>query len=193
MVSRVAPVVAVAGSLAAALVLTSASSDWWSWWWSWIAMLVTAAVMGAIVASVLLGRRWRTRGPALLLLLGLLAASILTGEWRTDATVWALAIVVAVAFAASAAVVLVFSRWWARGVVLIAVLGGLAAIRLMGADLFDKGWRDIDGWVDCWPTCSRWHLLGVVLYFGPALVTLVLTGVVCLTAIVEQRRLRARS
>lgn len=155
----------------------------------WLSTFAYAAAITAVVIGVQYGRGWRARGFVLLLALGGLVAIWLVAE-RT--LFWLLPITLAAAFSI-AALVLVFHRWLTRGFILLVAFGGLVSVRLVGDYLERNEWRSIGGYVDCWPTCSRWHLVGALMHFGPGIVGLALVAVVASSAIVERRRLRFRA
>jgi hypothetical protein len=52
----------------------------------------------------------------------------------------------------------------------------------------DADYRDADGWVDCWPSCSRvQHAVGVSLWIGP-LVGLLIVAVVVVATVIRRTR-----
>lgn len=59
--------------------------------------------------------------------------------------------------------------------VFTALLAVLGAIWLLGLNLVESGWNDVDGFIDCHSYCNRWHLLGALLWAGPPLVAILVT------------------
>jgi hypothetical protein len=67
----------------------------------------------------------------------------------------------------------------------------LVGVRLLGDSLERRGWNNVGGYVDCWPSCTRWHLLGETLHWRPPMVgiaLLLLVGLLELRARVGDRR-----
>lgn len=62
----------------------------------------------------------------------------------------------------------------------------LALVWLLGYRLRAEGWHDIDGWVDCYPSCGGWHLVGLLLFWAP----LVVAGVLVVSALIAAARIR---
>lgn len=158
-------------------------------WGILLSTLAYGATMTAVLIGLLRGRGWLVRGTVSLIALAGLMAIWLVGE-RT--LFWFVPITLVAAFLI-AALVLLCHRWLARGFALLLALGALVAIRLVGDHLERTDWQNVGGYVDCWPACSRWHLLGALMHFGPAIVALVLIAVVSTTAIAERRRLSLRA
>jgi uncharacterized membrane protein len=75
-------------------------------------------------------------------------------------------------FASLAVVFLVITFWIGRrigaplrtGLVALALL---AAIWLGAITLMSRGWKDIDGWIDCNDYCHGWHYFGAFLFWTP--------------------------
>ena len=60
------------------------------------------------------------------------------------------------------------------------------AVWVAGVAVMLTGWNDIDGWIDCHPSCDGWHRVGGALFwFPPAFVAALL--VVSLAAAVAAR------
>ena len=56
----------------------------------------------------------------------------------------------------------------------------------VGLALMLNGWRDTDGWVDCWRACHGWHWLGALWFFTPPLLAVELV-VIAAVGVVRRR------
>jgi hypothetical protein len=68
--------------------------------------------------------------------------------------------IVATAFALAAVAVAMGLRRDALVPVSLAALLPLAPIWAAGYAVMQTGWRDVDGWVDCYGYCHAWHYVG---------------------------------
>jgi hypothetical protein len=75
-------------------------------------------------------------------------------------------------------------------VAVVAAILAAAGVWAGGLALMLSGWRDVDGFVDCRPSCNGWHRLGGLLFlFPPAFVAmLIVVAAVAAAASVRRRR-----
>lgn len=100
-------------------------------------------------------------------------------------------VVLALAAAAVGVVLLVGRTRRALWTALAVALAALAALWLAGWQVVESGWHDVDGMIDCYPSCDRWHLTGALLLFGPPIVAAILVATVTVVAL-RRRRSQAR-
>ena len=80
-----------------------------------------------------------------------------------------------------------------RGSLTLPVLVALASLLVLwivGEALRKRGWRDIDGWVDCSPACSGWHLTGALTFWAPPICGLFLVVAAIAFSALERRSKR---
>ena len=56
---------------------------------------------------------------------------------------------------------------------------------LAGIGLIARGWREVDGFVDCHDACDGWHRLGAALFWGRPALLLVIVVAAGLVAILR--------
>jgi hypothetical protein len=143
--------------------------------------LIYASCIASFVLVVLFSRHVSLRIAVIATGFGALFLLWLAGD-RT--LFWAVPASFALAFALSA-----FALWLrtrrARAIALGICLGALASLWMLGRSLEQRGWRDVDGYADCWPYCNRWHLLGSGLHWVPLIVGLALILIVGLAEFAE--------
>lgn len=76
-------------------------------------------------------------------------------------------IVIAASVALTALVIGVGRRRRSLTLPLLAALVSLTFFWTAGEVLRQRGWRDVDGWVDCFPACGGWHLTGALMFWLP--------------------------
>lgn len=95
-------------------------------------------------------------------------------------------IVIAVSVALTAFVIGVGRR---RRSLTLPLLGALVSLTLLwaaGEVLRQRGWRDVDGWVDCFPACRGWHLIGALTFWLPLISGLLLIVAVSAVSLSER-------
>jgi hypothetical protein len=76
---------------------------------------------------------------------------------------------------------------------LLIALSAWAGVWLLGDRLRSVGWRNIDGFVDCYPACDAWDGLGAWFFFGPPIVIVVSVVAAAVVAAIDRHRSQARS
>ncbi len=104
---------------------------------------------------------------------------------------WFWPIVLAVAAVAAGIVLLLGRTGRALLVALTVALAVLGAIWLAGVLLVRHGWHNMDGLVDCYPSCDGWQRAGSLLVFGPPIVAAILAATVTVVAL-RRRHSQAR-
>jgi hypothetical protein len=97
-------------------------------------------------------------------------------------------IVLSIAALAGGIVLLLGRTRRALWVALAVALAALGVIWLAGWQLVESGWHDVDGFIDCYPSCDGWHLAGSLLIFGPPIVAVILVATVTVVALRRRRR-----
>jgi hypothetical protein len=100
-------------------------------------------------------------------------------------------IVLAIAAIVAAIVLLLGRTRRALWVALAVALVVLGMAWLAGWQLVESGWRDVDGFVDCYPSCNGWQIGGSLLIFGPPIVAAILVATVTVVAL-RRRHSQAR-
>lgn len=106
---------------------------------------------------------------------------------------WGLIVLVLVGAAAVAYAVVAIGR--RRHVLVPGVVATLlivGGIWIAGYGLMGAGWRDLDGWVDCYPACNGWHRAGAALFVGPPAVAVFVVVAALLSMLVDHRGIHLR-
>jgi hypothetical protein len=84
-------------------------------------------------------------------------------------------LILATVVAAATAVIVrwVGQRSYAQVRVALLAVVLAAAVWLGGFALISRGWKDMDGWIDC-TSCHGWHYTGALVFFVPPILTLFL-------------------
>jgi hypothetical protein len=146
----------------------------------WATTLFYAVSSSALLLPAIHSRRWTIRLGVLWLTLGALLLLWLASE-RT--LFWIVPVSLALTAALSFATLRLRHRRSRLGAALVMMLA-LAGVWALGRTLEQREWRNVGGYVDCWPSCDRWQLLGGALHWVPATVGIAVVLIVVASDIV---------